>query len=194
MGKVIRLLTCDSLYKPRFAVPPIPIPTDIKANLLDIERLYSGFESTSPVVQSQVVSGFREYTERLSEMRRTKHIEGRTAAAYQLAICYADGFGIPFQPHQCVKWLRFAMEGGSQKAKEALLNVTNALKAICTVSGIESLDGEDGSSTRACPQPLKDLTRNTALIHAMEGHGLATGTPDIDVNSARSGWSILSAV
>ena len=41
-------------------------------------------------------------------------------AAYQLAVCYAIGFGVPFEPVESIKWLEIAAMGGSQPAREAL--------------------------------------------------------------------------
>ena len=41
-------------------------------------------------------------------------------AAYQLAVCYAIGFGVPFKPVESIKWLEIAAMGGSQPAREAL--------------------------------------------------------------------------
>ena len=41
-------------------------------------------------------------------------------AAYQLAVCYAIGFGVPFEPVESIKWLEIAAMGGSQPAREVL--------------------------------------------------------------------------
>ena len=44
-------------------------------------------------------------------------------AAYQLAVCYAIGFGVPFEPMESIKWLEIAAMGESQPAREALPRV-----------------------------------------------------------------------
>ena len=40
--------------------------------------------------------------------------------AYQLAVCCALGFGVPFTPNESVRWLETAAMNGFQRAKEAL--------------------------------------------------------------------------
>ena len=129
MARIIRLLTPDNWYEARHPVPPIRIPIDFDANLLDLEKWFSEFESASPVVQELVTAGYLDYAQGLSDGQEPNHEEKRTAAAYQLAICYANGFGTSFEPEECLKWLTFAAERGSQRALEALPNVSRALRS-----------------------------------------------------------------
>ncbi len=192
MTRIIMILTSDTCYEPRFPIPPIPIPTDIDADLLDIDRWYLEFESTSPVVQSQIVSGFRDYLEGLSDSKNTTRIEDRPAAAYQLAICYANGFGVPFQPDDCLKWLHFAAERGSQKASEALPNVTRALKAPWRRLD-DSCNADDSASTGGYPRPLHSLREDTKLTHVVGDYNLTTTKQGTNMESANCGWTILSA-
>lgn len=61
-----------------------------------MEKWFYEFESASPLVQSLVVAGFREYAQGLSDEEDPNHKEKRTAAAYQLAIYYANSSVLPF--------------------------------------------------------------------------------------------------
>ena len=137
MARIIRLLTPDNWYEAREPLLPTRIPIDFDANLLDLEKWYSEFESASPVVQSLVTAGYRDYAQGLSDGKEPNHEEKRTAAAYQLAICYANAFGTDFDPGECLKWLTFAAERGSQRAMEALPNISRALKSSRSMLSID---------------------------------------------------------
>lgn len=126
MARIIRLLTPNNWYEGRHVLAPERLPMDVDARLLDMEKWYSEFEMASPVVQSLVAQGFRDSAQELPGQDDIVYDEKRSAAAYQLAICYANGFGVPFVPDECLKWLRIAAEKGSQKAQEALPNVALA--------------------------------------------------------------------
>lgn len=65
-------------------------------------------------------------------------------AAYELAVCYAIGFGVPFKPEECVKWLNVAAMGGSVKAQQALPTFASVfndeLKDYVVAPSAEALD------------------------------------------------------
>ena len=129
MARIIRLLTPNNWYEARHPAPPKRLPLEVDAHLLDMEKWHSEFERVSPVVQSLMALGFKDYAEGPSEHFEVDLAEEESAAAYQLAICYANGFGVRFEPGQCLKWLQFAADGGSQKAQEALPKVAQAFQA-----------------------------------------------------------------
>lgn len=124
--RIIKLLTPNGWYEERHPVPPARMPLDVDANLLDIEKWHSEFESASPVVQNLIASGYRNLAQKQGGRFSHETEEKRSAAAYQLAICYANGFGVPSQPEQCLHWLNVAAMLGSQKAQEDLPAVTQA--------------------------------------------------------------------
>ncbi|KAI4259535.1 MAG: hypothetical protein LQ352_000722 [Teloschistes flavicans] len=126
LGRIIRLLTPNQWYESRHVLPPARLPMDNDAQLLDLEKWYSEFESASPVVQKYVAEGFRETAEDYDTQSSAKEEEKASAAAYQLAICYANGFGVPFDPSECLKWCRVAAGRGLQKARDALPMVAAA--------------------------------------------------------------------
>ena len=123
LGRIIRLLTPNNWYEGRHKIPPARLPMVVDTQLLDLEKWYSEFETASPVVQSHITLGYRDSAQDLAG-RRNEEVD-RSAAAYQLAICYANGFGVPFNPHECLKWLRTAAET-SRQAQEILPKVADA--------------------------------------------------------------------
>ena len=133
LTRVIRLLTPDNWFEARHPIPPSRLPLDVHTNLLDMEKWHSEFEGVSPVVQSYIVKGFRDYALSPPDRLQSDHEEKRSAAAYQLAVCCANGFGGKFHPKECTKWLTFAAERGSQKAQEALRNVMKAFPGDATL-------------------------------------------------------------
>ncbi|KAL6716893.1 hypothetical protein ACLMJK_004805 [Lecanora helva] len=194
MKRIIRLLTPDNWYEARHPVSPTRLPMDFDANLLDLEKWYSEFESASPVVQSHIASGYRDYAQGLSDENEVNHEEKRTAAAYQLAICYANAFGIPFEPDTCLTWLSFAADRGSQRAQEALPNVSRALsrKTKSSSSKLElPIRGAQPSAE------VYESAKETALIHVAGKHNQALGTSltngNYNGNPANSTWSLLKA-
>lgn len=120
MARIIRLLTPDNWFQPRHPLPPSRMPIQFDAQLLDIEKWHSEFDKASPVVLGLLASGFLDYAEGNTKRLGRNPEERQSAAAYQLAICHANGFGVPFEPDECIKWLTFAAERGSQKAEDAL--------------------------------------------------------------------------
>lgn len=129
MARIIRLLTPNNWYEARHPVPPKRLPLEVEAHLLDMEKWHSEFERVSPVVQTLMALGFQDCAQGQSEHPEVELEEEESAAAYQLAICYANGFGVHFAPAECLKWLQVAADGGSQKAQEALPKVAQAFQA-----------------------------------------------------------------
>lgn len=132
MARIIRLLSPKNWYEARHPVPPKRLPLEVDAHLLDMEKWYSEFERVSPVVQSLMALGFKDCAQGSSEQSEVDVEDEETAAAYQLAICYANGFGVHFEPGECLNWLQFAADGGSQKAQEALPKVAQAFQSNLT--------------------------------------------------------------
>ena len=132
MARIIRLLSPKNWYEARHPVPPKRLPLEVDAHLLDMEKWHSEFERVSPVVQTLMALGFQDCAQGPSEHSEVDLEEEESAAAYQLAICYANGFGVHFEPGECLKWLEIAADGGSQKAQEALPKVTQAFRAPST--------------------------------------------------------------
>ena len=66
-------------------------------------------------MKEYIARSFREYAQGLAGDRIQN-----AGAAYQLAVCYAIGFGVPFEPVESIKWLEIPAMGGSQPAREAL--------------------------------------------------------------------------
>lgn len=129
MARIIRLLTPNNWYEARHPVPPKRLPLEVDAHLLDMEKWHSEFERVSPVVQTLMALGFQDCAQGSSEHSEVELEEEESAAAYQLATCYANGFGVHFTPRECLKWLHVAADGGSQKAQEALPKVAQAFQA-----------------------------------------------------------------
>ncbi|KAL8807400.1 MAG: hypothetical protein Q9182_000739 [Xanthomendoza sp. 2 TL-2023] len=126
LGRIIRLLTPNAWYESRHVLPPARLPTDLDTQLLDLEKWYSEFESASPVVQKHVAEGFRDSAEDIDTRGDWTEQEKASAAAFQLAMCYANGFGVPFDANECLRWCRIAAGRGSQKAREALPRIAAA--------------------------------------------------------------------
>ncbi|KAL8679202.1 MAG: hypothetical protein Q9224_002010 [Gallowayella concinna] len=126
LGRIIRLLTPNNWYESRHVLPPARLPTDFDTQLLDLEKWYSEFESASPVVQKYVAQGFRDSAEDIETRGDWTEQEKASAAAFQLAMCYANGFGVPFDANECLRWCRIAAGRGSQKARDALPRVAAA--------------------------------------------------------------------
>ena len=67
------------------------------------------------VVHEQIASSYRHYA-----TGSAGEDPPNIGAAYQLAICYTIGFGVPFKPEECLRWLNIAAMGGSFDAQQAL--------------------------------------------------------------------------
>lgn len=146
MTRIIRLLEPNNWYEARHPVPPKRLPLEVGAHLLDMEKWHSEFDRVSPVVQTLMAQGFEDSAQGPSENTGVDLEEGESAAAYQLAICYANGFGVHFVPEQCIKWLQIAADGGSQKAQEALPKMMQAFKTPPTgFTDPWAMSNDDGS-------------------------------------------------
>ena len=126
--RIIRLLTPNYWFEARHPLPPSRLPLDPDCHLLDLEKWHSEFESVSALVQSLIVTQYRDYALSSSDALMGDTGAKQSAAAYQLAICYANGFGGSFDPDACLQWLNFAAERGSQKAQEVLPKVMEAFR------------------------------------------------------------------
>ncbi|OXV06467.1 hypothetical protein Egran_05765 [Elaphomyces granulatus] len=120
IGKLIRLLMPNKWYQRRHPVSPQRISIDLNIQLLDIEKDFASFKKISQVAQRRIVVGFQ----RCTEAPAGQDTDG--AAAFQLAICYATGFGVPVESDKCLKWLVIAANKGSRRAKQALPLVAEA--------------------------------------------------------------------
>lgn len=129
LTRLIRLLMPNNWYHARHPVEPERISIDGEVQLLDLEKWYSEVKMASPVVQSRIARGFQEHAERPCGDSQISQAN-QSAAAYQLAVCYATGFGVAFQPDECLKWIKFAAETGSQKAQELLPKVIRTFNAV----------------------------------------------------------------
>ena len=146
MARVIRLLSPKNWYEARHPVPPKRLPLEVDAHLLDMEKWHSDFERVSPVVQTLMALGFQDCAQGPLEHSEVDLEEEESAAAFQLAICYANGFGVHFEPGECLKWLQVAADGGSQKAQEALPKVAQAFRAPSTTFTNPWAKTDDASS------------------------------------------------
>lgn len=124
--KIIRLLAPKNWYEAEHSVAPTRLPTNPVAQLLDMEKWHSEFDKVSPVVQSFIASGYKDCADGRPDQLKMNREENRSAAAYQLAICYANGFGVRFDSDECLKWLVIAAERGSKRAQEALPQLVRA--------------------------------------------------------------------
>lgn len=154
LTRLIRLLTPNNWYKSRHPLEPERISMDPDVQLFDFEKWYSEVKLASPVVQSRIAEGYRQHAARPPGNFETIQ-ERQCAAAYQLALCYAVGFGVLFEPDECLKWLRFAAETGSSEAQQALPKMIQAFGAqpkefvhFSDVKGLErSAPGSPNNST-----------------------------------------------
>ncbi len=183
--RIIRMLTPNNWFRPRHAVAPSRIPADIDAQLLDLEKWHSEFANCSPLVKRLMASGYKEYAEGLSE--QSEGSRGKeVAAAYQLALCYANGFGVQFQPDECLRWLTFASEGGWQKAHEALpriLEAFNAAPEASLDSGARVDDTCSILSSSWASEFTKEATVHVAGEHTLDTNGLIHGLAHVGPTS-----------
>ena len=190
MARIIRLLTPNNWYEARHPVPPKRLPLDTDAHLLDMEKWHSEFERVSPVVQILMAQGFQDCAQGLFENSEIDLEEEESAAAYQLAICYANGFGVHFEPKDCLKWLQVAADGGSQKAQEALTKVAEAFQAQSTIFTDPWAKSDDASSVLSSSRAseLADAATPTTEVDGMVSLRLTGGTA---VPGAT--WTLLNA-
>ena len=167
--RLIRFFTPDNWYQPRHPVLPERIPANTDAQLLDLEKWHSEFANQSPLIQGLIVSGFKDYAEGFSDPTELASQAKRAAAAYQLAICYANGYGVYFDTRECLRWLTLAADGGSQKAHEALPKIIQAFDAD-PKSLIKSESKVDDSSSMLSLSWASDLSDEDALVHIAGEH------------------------
>ncbi|KAL9600642.1 MAG: hypothetical protein Q9219_003075 [cf. Caloplaca sp. 3 TL-2023] len=192
LGRIIRLLTPNHWYESRHVLPPARLPTDVDAQLLDLEKWYSEFESASPVVQKYVAEGFRDNAMDI-DARGDPSQEGKvSAAAFQLAVCYANGFGVPFSPDDCLKWCRIAAERGSPKAREALPKVAAAfdldLKDFISISA-----AEDDSYSMLSSSVTSEQLSKEEYVHVDDRLHVAFKQHSLTSKPTKSTWTLLKA-
>ncbi len=192
MTRLIRLLTPDEWFQPRHPILPERIPLDVDAQLLDMEKWHSEFANRSPLVQGLIASGFKDYAEGFSDQLSVASKGKRIAAAYQLAICYANGFGVTFEPDECLRWLTLAADGGSQKAHEALPKLLQAFKADPKAS-LESELGVDDASSMLSSSWASDLSEEDALVHIAGEHNPNSDKPTHETLDAYYVSTLLNA-
>ena len=190
MARVIRLLSPLAWYEARHPAPPQRLPLEVDAHLLDMEKWHSEFERVSPVVQTLMALGFQDCAQGPPEHSEVDLEEEESAAAYQLAICYANGFGVHFEPEECLKWLRVAASGGSQKAQEALPKVAQAFRASSTTFTNPWAKSDDASSLLSSSWASELSNVNTPGTEA-DGFGSLNLTDSTTVPGAT--WTLLNA-
>ncbi len=192
MTRLIRLLTPDEWFQLRHPILPERIPVDVDAQLLDMEKWHSEFANRSPLVQGLIASGFKDYAEGFSDHSSVASRGKRIAAAYQLAICYANGFGVTFEPDECLRWLTLAADGGSQKAHEALPKIRQAFNADPKAS-LESELGVDDASSMLSSSWASDLSEEDALVHIASEHNPNSDRPTHEILDAYYVSTLLNA-
>lgn len=115
MARLIRLLSADFWYRSRQTVYPKRISFDTDIKLLDIEKHFHELRKSDGAVKEHIARSFHNYAKGLAGDKVQN-----AGAAYQLAVCYALGFGVAFQPDECLKWLNIASMGGFVPAQVAL--------------------------------------------------------------------------
>ena len=80
-----------------------------------IEKHFHELRKADGIVKEKIARGFHDYA-----MGMAGDKIQNAGAAYQLALCYAIGFGVPFKPEESIKWLEIAALGGNQAARQAL--------------------------------------------------------------------------
>ena len=167
--RLIRVLTPDNWFQPRHPILPERIPVNSDAQLLDLEKWHSEFANKSPLIQGLIVSGFKDYAEGFSNQTELASQAKRAAAAYQLAICYANGYGVCFHPRECLRWLTLAADGGSQKAHEALPKIVQAFDTDPKTL-LKSESKIDNSSSILDSSRASDPSDEDALVHIAGEH------------------------
>lgn len=191
LGRIIRLLTPNHWYESRHVLPPARLPTDIDAQLLDLEKWYSEFESASPVVQRYVAEGFRDNAMDIDARGDPNQEEKASAAAFQLAICYANGFGVPFSPNDCLKWCRTAAERGLQKAREALPKVAAAFD-IDTRDYVSVSEADDDLYSMLSTSVASERSKEE-YVHVDDRLHIALQQYSLGTKPNKSSWTLLKA-
>lgn len=191
LGRIIRLLTPNNWYESRHVLPPARLPTDLDTQLLDLEKWYSEFESASPVVQKYIAEGFRDIAEDINTQRDWTEQEKAGAAAFQLAMCYANGFGLPFEPSECLRWCRIAAGRGSQKARDALPKVAAAFDI--DAEDYVSVSAPNDDSYSVLSSSLASDRSREGYIHVDEGLRAALQHYSLGGTPSSSSWTLLKA-
>ena len=190
MARVIRLLSPKNWYEARHPVPPKRLPLEVDAHLLDMEKWHSEFERISPVVQTLMALGFQDCAQGPPEHSEVDLEEEESAAAFQLAICYANGFGVHFEPGECLKWLQLAADGGSQKAQEALPKVAQAFRAPLTTFTNPWAKSDDASSLLSSSWASEFAE---AMTLSTEGDGIRSLQLADSIAVPGASWTLLNA-
>ncbi|KAL8815152.1 MAG: hypothetical protein Q9223_005687 [Gallowayella weberi] len=191
LGRIIRLLTPNNWYESRHVLPPARLPTDLDTQLLDLEKWYSEFESASPVVQKYVAEGFRDSAEDIDTRGDWTEQEKASAAAFQLAMCYANGFGVPFDANECLRWCRIAAGRGSQKAREALPRVAAAFDMH--EKDYVSVSAPDDDSFSVLSSSMISERSKEGQIPVEEGLSASLHQYSLGGNQGISSWTLLKA-
>ena len=128
LRRLIRLLQKNHWYESREPVPPARMPIEIDANMLDIEKWYPELAKITPVVHSLIADGYRETLCDYEDDDDQILEEHKVSASFQLAYCYANGIGVPFDPEQCLEWLAFGANSGFEKAYKAHSRIAEAFE------------------------------------------------------------------
>ncbi|KAI9768500.1 MAG: hypothetical protein M1840_004910 [Geoglossum simile] len=182
MRRIIRLLAPDYWYQNRNPATPTRISMDIDIPLLDIEKYYFEFQKTSDTVKARIARGFRVHAEAF-----TGRNERGDSAAFQLAICYATGFGVPFQPVECLKWLKVAAAGGCYRAQRALPLVAEAFDLQIEGHADTSAGQAAGQSATPPDEEEKQFWDFLETGHSDYEDEVSSG------GGASDKWSVLSA-
>ena len=157
--RLIRLLSKDQWYEARHPVSPARIPVDIDASFLDLEKWWHEFSRISPVVHCLIAAGLLESIHGSPDEEEKELEEHRVSASYQLALCYANGTGVPFSPESCLQWLAFAANNGSEKAYHAHQKIAEGLE----VRPVAFVNPWNQSSTAANPDsPFESISHDEA--------------------------------
>ena len=137
------------------------------------------------VVKQKIAEGFQKYASGTSR---------NSGAAYQLAFCYATGFGVPFEPQEAVKWLEIAAMGGSPAATRALPRFRQVFDdtlrdyVIPSTEAMKSLSLESHESyDKVLPTITGEVTTKKPSIE------FRTGAYYVDGNIADAGALLLEA-
>ena len=178
--RLIRLLSKNQWYEARHPIAPARVPIAINANFLDMEKWYHEFAKISPVVHSLIVSGFLESVHGSPDDDEQALEEHKVSASYQLGVCYANGTGVPFSPEECLVWLAFAANNGSEKAHKAHSKIAEAFafppmefknpwtkshESVSLESSFESISRDDANHEFSAPQKVEaiDTSEESAM-------------------------------
>ena len=186
-GRIIRMLRPDHWYEARHPVAPQRLPHAIDVQLLDLEKWYADLKMVSPIIQTKIVEGYKNYADGTAS-RYTD--EGREcAAALELGIAHANAFGTEFEANECLHWFHLAAEKGSQRAIEALPRLSKALQVDTpNLSTLSIADEQETSSlSQSWASNFSWPTRASDTSPAA-----TTGVNELAQQYAKT-WTLLSA-